>query len=383
MRMSRWLSVALIGVLAAPTALAAQRADLPSHSLVVSGYGTAGWLRGDGLSNGFFTSLAPIFLFSMSDRVFAEAELEFELEDGVTRTGLEYATVHYLASDRVTASAGKFLVPFGVFSQRTHPTWINRFPSAPPIYGGHGGVPGNTPLLPILMDIGAMASVVMPLNGIGRSIALVGYLTNGPRVEAAGDHEEAEEEEDGHGALPDLAYGASSGDNNADKMVGGRASLVLAPGFELNLSALTARWGTGEVGVNQGKPLRVAGYNLAAEYRPRGGLEFRTEWVWTRTDLEEVEDAASMIETRAQFGGYTQATWRRGPWEPVARFTLVDHNQGGDAETTWLRQYGVGLNYWFGPSVALMAGYEFNRDNFDQGMDLANDRFLIHWAFGF
>jgi hypothetical protein len=41
---------------------------------------------------------------------------------------------------------------------------------------------------------------------------------------------------------------------------------------------------------------------------------------------------------------------------------------------------GVGLDYWFAPSIALMAAYEINRE---QGIELDNDRFIIHFAFGF
>jgi len=369
----------ILGLLISPGLLGAQLNPQPSHGFVMSGYGTAGWSKAQGVPNGFFTSIAPILLFRMTDKMFAEAELEFALEDGATETGLEYATVHYLANDYLTVSAGKFIVPFGVFAQRIHPSWINRFTSAPPVFGSHGGVPGNDPLLPILADIGVMASAVAPLGGVGRSVTFSAYLTNGPRT---AEHF-GEEEDAGHGARPEFGFGSASGDNNDNKMLGGRVGLVLAPNFEVDASALTSRWGYAEVGGNLDKPLAFTGYNLAVEYRPRAELELRTEWVWIRTEMEEIEGASSVIETLPQFGGYVQAAYRHGVWEPVVRFSLVDQDQSSEHGDTQLKQYGLGLNYWFSPSIAIMAAYEVNRDAFASGADLPNNRLLIHWAFGF
>lgn len=374
-------SLAILGPLMGPAPLRAQLNPQPSHGFVLSGYGTAGWAKAQGVPNGFFTSVAPILLFRMTDKMFAEAELEFGLEDGATETGLEYATVHCLANDYLTVSAGKFIVPFGVFAQRIHPSWINRFTSAPPVYGGHGGVPGNDPLLPILSDIGVMASAVAPLGGVGRSVTFSAYLTNGPRT-AAG-HLGEEDDEPEHGARPEFDFGSASGDNNDNKMLGGRVGLVLAPNFEVDASALTSRWGHAEAGGNTGKPLAFTGYNLAAEYRPRAELELRTEWVWIRTEMEEIEGASSVIETLPQFGGYVQAAYRHGLWEPVIRFSLVDQDQSSEHGDTQFKQYGLGLNYWFSPSIAIMAAYEVNRDAFANGSDLPNNRLLVHWAFGF
>ena len=47
-------------------------------------------------------------------------------------------------------------------------------------------------------------------------------------------------------------------------------------------------------------------------------------------------------------------------------------------EGAW--QAGFGLDYWFGPSVAVMGGYEINRES---GVEIDNDRIIIHFAFGF
>lgn len=72
--------------LCTPLLLAAQGVPTrPSHSFVVSGYGTAGWLKTQRAPNGAFASLNPVLLFRMTDKIFAEAELEFEFEEGPPR----------------------------------------------------------------------------------------------------------------------------------------------------------------------------------------------------------------------------------------------------------------------------------------------------------
>ncbi len=355
--------------LTAPPTLQAQlnQPPRPSHGFVVSGHATAGWLEGDFVPNGFFASLHPVLLFRMSDQVFAEAQLAFSLADGDTDTGLGYAAAHYLAHDYVVLSAGKFLVPFGVFSERLHPSWINRFASPPPVYAPQGGIRGLAPLLPVLADVGVMAKVAAPLGGVGRSVTLAGYLSNGPQVDGT----------PGPGGRPAFDFGGASGDGNDSKMVGGRAGLVLAPDFEVDVSALYARWGRG---LATGRGLAFRGYNAAAQYRKRH-LEVRTEWLWLRTDVERGAGSGARVATVDQVGGYGQVAYRTGAWEPVLRFGLVD--QDTDAMNDRLTQYGAGLNYWLTSSSALKAAFEINRDRYDGGRDLANNRLLVTWALGF
>jgi hypothetical protein len=49
-----------------------------------------------------------------------------------------------------------------------------------------------------------------------------------------------------------------------------------------------------------------------------------------------------------------------------------------EEEGAW--QAGLGLDYWFNPSIAVMGAYEINRED---GPELDNDRFVVHVAFGF
>lgn len=181
--------------------------------------------------------------------------------------------------------------------------------------------------------------------------------------------------------LPMLTFGEFASDNNSNKMLGGRLGLVLAPRFEVNVSGLSAKWGEAEAQQNAGKGLSFWGYNLAVNYWV-AHFELRAEGFRTGTQIEQVlSGGAFEIATVRRWGGYAQASYRKGSWEPTVRFSLVEPNE--DQPSDRLTQYGVGLNYWFSPSIAVMAAYEVNRDKLDQGRDLPNDRLMFHWAFGF
>lgn len=376
MRTVLGLSVLL---LAAVPALSQEAVLRPTHTVVISGYGTAGAMKAQARPSSFFAQVAPIFLVQFTDRVLFESELEFELEEGATRTGLEYASISLLANDYLTVTAGKFLVPFGVFGQRLHPTWINRFTSMPPLFGHEGGIAGSVPLLPVLSDIGVMGSAVLPLRGPGRSITFSAFATNGPMPE---DETHGAQQMAGEHGGPDLGFGESVEDNNGDKMIGGRLGLVLAPQLEINLSALRAEWGHATTRPNVDRGLRFWGFNAAADIRV-GPLELRSEWVRLAVDEEEIDTLAmtSEIESVNKWGGYVQAAYRVAAWEPVVRFSLVDPSDHDPRDR--LTQYGFGLNYYLTPSISVMAAFELNRDRFDAGSDLENNRFLVHWAFGF
>ena len=219
---------------------------VPTNQVVITGYGTVGYnYRTQGQNeNEFTSSLNPIFLFQFQDRVLFEAEFEFELEGGVTETGLEYAQLDFIAHDNLTLVGGKFLLPFGVFGERLHPTWINKFPTAPPIYGHHVAAFGADPLLPIIADLGMMARGV--INPGALNIVLNAYAVQGPSIEPGTETDE----------VPELEFMASSSDDNTDKMLGARLDLVLPPWAEVNLSFLNGDYDEQSV-------LDLTGWNVA------------------------------------------------------------------------------------------------------------------------
>ena len=363
----RPLAWAVALVLLLPALSAAQEEDgegvttrvVPTNQTVILGYGTVGYAyetQGEN-ENAYTASLNPIFLFAFQDRFLFEAEFEFEFEGGVTATGLEYAQLDYIVNDYLVLVGGKFLIPFGVFGERLHPTWINKFPTAPPIYGHHVSAFGADPLLDIVSDIGLMARGQIQPGDF--NLALNVYTTQGPTFEGTLEA----------GEVPELEFPASSSDINTDKLIGARLDMALPPYAELNFSFFNADY-------DEENFLDLTGWNVAGEFH-YNGLEVRGEYLQTRQEIE----VATGFPTFRRHGFYAQAAYRWRNWEPVIRWTQVfDDQLDGQVTGQGAWQAGFGLDYWFTPSVSLMAGYELNNE---EGVELDNDRIVAHVAFGF
>lgn len=360
----RPLGIAVVLVLAAlgaPRPIAAQDGSgeriVPTNHTVITGYGTVGYnyrTQGENL-NEFSTLLAPVFLFQFQDKVLFEAELEFELTEGVTETGLEYAQLDYIANDNLVLVGGKFLLPFGVFGERYHPSWINKFPTSPPLFGHHVAEFGVEPLIPILSDVGVMARATV--RPVGARISLNAYATQGPGFE------------DGEEEIPEIEFAASSSDNNTNKMVGGRLDIAFLPLVEFNISYLNGDYDEFNV-------LDFTAWDVSAQFVYRQ-FQFLTEYVQTRQEIETFTG----FPTFKRDGFYAQASYRQGEWEPVFRWTQIFESElDGVPQEEGAWQAGFGLDYWLSPSIAVMGGYEVNRED---GVERDNDRFVLHVAFGF
>ena len=345
-----------------------EQSVFPFHGFLVSGYGSAGYDASflDGATpNQFSASLSPVLLFQIRDRFLFESELEFEIEEGVTATSLEYAEVLYALSNNVTVGAGKFLLPFNVFSERLHPTWINKMTGPPAIYGGHHGTPGPAdPLLPLLSDFGVQVRSAFDLGSWWYGTA-VAYVTQGPQLM----EEEPDTAADGH-AIPELAFGSSVEDNNEQKLVGARVGLGFAPYFEVNLSGMTGAYDP------DGRDFSALGVHLEVRHR---GFELHGEYTRTATELEP-EVPGEAAETARRSGYFVQLERRFGDVEPIIRWSQILAGKTEDATVTEPgHQIGLGLAFWLTPSVVLKGEYQVNREE----IEIDNDRFALQWAFGF
>lgn len=382
------LAAAAAWILATAPGVAAQQESTPYSGFLLSGYGTASFhavTENEVFSNDFNVALNPIILYSLGQDFLFETELEIALEDGQTDVGLEYAQIDFLGFEKVQFVVGKFLLPFGVFGERLHPTWINKLPSMPLLYGhAHRGVAEGA-LLPILSDVGAMLRLCQPVAGPW-SFDLSLYVTQGPEMvlldEAEGEEHShavvprigssipADSNHDGEGTasafdIPSVAFGSNFSDNNDNKMLGARMGVVGGGNFELYVSAFHAMY-------NDEDFLDIYGGNLSAEWR-RGPFELRGEGalVW-----QEFEQEAGTFPTLRSPAYYLQASRRIGELEPVVRWShLLDAKVSGEVARDELRQMAFGINYWLRPSVPLKAAFELNLDG--------DERLLLQWAYGF
>jgi len=162
---------------------AAQRAEKsanewknPQAVTHLAGYASVDYISPDNQNGAFVANFNPMFHFQYADKILWEAELEFKVEeDGSTEIGLEYSTIDLFLNDNMIFVAGKFLSPLGNFRQNTHPSWINKLPSAPAGFGHDGAAPAS--------------EVGMQLRGglnFGQQskITYAGYVGNGPEIVA-------------------------------------------------------------------------------------------------------------------------------------------------------------------------------------------------------
>ena len=366
--------------LAVLPASAQVRPASPLSNVVVAGYGTTSYtaMNGDELVNNFTASVSPVILYSMGNDLLFETELEFGLSGQVTTTSLEYAQIDYLGFERVQIIAGKFLLPFGVFSERLHPTWINKMPSSPPVYGhAHGGVVEGA-LLPVLSDAGVLVRLNQPLNS-DWTLDVSAWVSQGPRLvteeDAAGEHVDEHESAGKMGEsssassaevldVPLVGFGIAFNDNNENKMLGGRIGLVHGPDFEIYASGFHAMYDPENF-------LDIYGANVAIEYRT-GPIELRGEGVLVRQELE-IEDGFEFLNAK---GYYLQAARRFSDFEAVVRWGhLLDSKVMGELVRSEKRLLALGLNYWIDASIPIKVAYEIDFDGID--------RIMLQWAFGF
>ena len=378
----------MMGLLAASCAVAAplmaQEDAAPMSGFVLAGYGSALYGAGlDDFNSDFAASISPVLLYNLGEDILFEAELEFGVEGTATNTVLEYAQLDYLGFDRLQFTVGKFLLPFGVFGERLHPSWINKLPTMPLLYGHAHGGQAEEALLPLLSDLGVMVRYNQPLGGMDLNLSF--YVTQGPMrvdttaldpdghthsiVEAASVAAEGAGGTTAGSALtshnvPPVAFGVSVPDNNKNKLVGVRVGLVSGPRFEIFLSGFHSMYDENDF-------LDLVGGNLAMEYRA-GKSELRTELAWVG---QEFSDNGTYRYFNTP-GYYVQYGYRIGAVEPVVRWShLLPGTVEGADVTPERQELALGLDYWVLPSVPLKLAYELDPDR--------EDRLVLQWAFGF
>jgi len=334
-------------------------------------------------------SFNPIFLWRQSDRLLFEAELELELEHGATELALEYANMAYLLGDNLTVRLGLFLLPFGTFSERLHPRWINRLPSSP-LGFGHD-------------PIGPMRDLGIELRGntkIGsRSLNYSLYATNGPSLNDGTNHD-LEAEEAGM-----LNY-RNFDDNNANKAIGGRVAIFpfSSPSLELGFSGQVAGVGAHETDYEE---TFANLYALDLSYV--GNIGFLKGVIDLKGQLNsiKVDDAQYFSEEDSSYYSFenqSQVAYFQAAYRPsfvrnsvvknlefVGRYSQLSTPEGALWESEQ-SQYVIGLNYWLDWRTVLKIAYQVTDavteegpgdDEDAHGDEGSSNAILIHWAFGF
>lgn len=368
----------------------AQQNDFkPSDSqFMIRGFGSAGYSsidnNGDKTSSFNAGNFAPIFLFKASDRLMFEAELEFNLAGNDLEIGLEYADIMYILNDYMTVRAGKFLLPFGTFMERLHPSWINRMPTRP-LGFGHDGI--------------------APLSGVGaelRGAFRVGtgtmnysvYTTNGPRLKTPMGEEPLES-----GMLMFM----NLKDNNNNRAYGTRIGLLpfSDSSTELGFSYYTtSKTGTEDsMYENIGANLYAFDFSFVKQLPFIGGtVDVKAQYNNSKIDnitytVEEhdgeFEDLIFNNESKSYYG---QLSYRPTMSETnfiknlefVGRFSKLETPEGSGFETNQ-EEFSMGLNYWLNWHSVLKLNYQHitGEGGHDGGGKIDQKGLFLQWAIGF
>ena len=354
---------------------------------MIRGYGHTGFSysdSGDEKESTFLgPSLSPVILFKHSDRLMFEAEFEFELEDDELETGLEYADIMYVLNDYLTVRAGKILLPFGTFTERFHPAWINRLPTRPLGFGHDGITPGS--------GIGVELRGAFALEGPQLNYSV--YLTNGPRLNDGID----EPEEAG------MLHFSNFEDNNLNKAVGGRLGILpfSNSSVEIGLSGYsTSGLGDEETRYeNVGAFLYALDLSLVKQITSlKGIVDIKAQYNNSEVDTAEyIEVHEAGEEGEYTFDNNSDSFYGQLSFRPtmaennivknlevVGRYSFFNAPEGAEWEEQ-SEQFAFGLNYWLTwRSVIKLSFQTTEREGGHDNPGISNiDELFLQWAIGF
>jgi hypothetical protein len=324
------------------------------------------------------SAFAPIFLFKHSDKLMFEAELEFVLENNELEIGLEYANVMFVANDYLTIRAGKFLLPFGTFMERLHPSWVNRFPTKPLGFGHDGIAPSS--------GIGVELRGSVNLGGPRLNYSV--YSTNGPRLKDGSD------EPDEAGMLQFSNFE----DNNNRKAFGGRIGLLpfSDSSTEIGFSAYSTN-GTGvkeSVYEDVGAFLYALDFSLVKQIPAISGIvDIKSQYNNSKIDNAtyfDPEDGDTYTFDNESNSFYAQLSYRptMADSDFIRKLELVGRysNFNAPVDAEWAgksEQYAFGFNYWLTWRSLIKVAYQTTDSIGGHDGDGNTKGFFVHWAIGF
>ncbi len=342
-------------------------------NFMVTGYAFTRFSNAERRDSTFSAQFVPLFLWQPTDRLLFQAEVEFGLNgQGETEVELEYAEASYLVTDYLTLGAGKFLTPFGLFGERLHPAWINKFPDMPLIYGHDGLAP--------FTSLGIYARGGVPLGSTMFNYAV--YLSNGGTLNTGDD------EPDEAGML----HFENFSDLNNNKAVGGRVGFLPIPEIEVGASFNWSKVNPSGSEVGDVDAF-IWGFDITyvQEVDFLAGLfDIRFEFVRSEVDDTVFDPTGAsfgpLFYENNRDGFYAQIAYRPTKsdieflrdFEFVGRYDYLNLPAGAPEENDHER-WSLGVNYWLSPSTVLKFTYEHL--NVEEEPD--TDAFLAMFAIGF
>jgi hypothetical protein len=363
-------------------------------------------------TNTFALDFEPILLWQINDWMLFEGTIEANLPSGGSADyQLPVAALQMVLNDYATLVLGIYDQPFGDWYEDQSPFWVNRFITAPLLYGAN-------PLIPPT-DVGAQIRGGFQWGALGQVADYTVTASNGP-----GFSQSTCTANTPPSVLPSCPTGALVGDTLVG--VNNIKLNTHTPAFGARIRvyplAADSNFGRLELGAStyNGKWLNGFWFNswgLDFNYF-RDNLQTRGEWVQTYRQMPQGSGADNRQGWYVQVGYFLTglklpAIPERineliGKLEPLVRYSGINQRATvlGNIITTpqigttgspalfapHAREVSLGLDYWFAPSVVWQNQFDFELPRAggfysDTGQPVgatANDRaFVSQIAVGF
>lgn len=332
----------------------------PDIAFLIAGGASAGLSIPSGQSGSFnILDFEPIFLASYKDIIFLRSAIDFSLDDfGNTDVELSYINLNLFVNDYAVFGAGKFDSALGYFVQNLSPVWINRMPDAPVGFDGDQAAPQG--------EVGIRLQGAFPLF-CDMKINYSLFMSNGDHAFVDTDN-----------IVIDHIGSDGYVNNFGNYMYGGRLGFLPIPKLEIGISAATGKLALldltdGTTLLQRSRVYSAIGADFS--YKP-GNWDLRAEYIQQLISSQSGSIVPQGQKWKAWYGQI--AYWiPNTKWEPVVRYSkftcpVADQEQ---------RQWAFGVDYWFAPSIAAQAAFEFNKGQ--EGADTDVNQFLIQLVFGF
>jgi len=371
--------------------------DKPTHKSLISGYAFTNLEKNANEDAQFEVGFNPILLWSINDNILFESELEFELEDGKTNTALEYAQILYRVNSFITFGVGKFLNPSNVFAERYHPAWINKLPTMPLGFSGHGGIQ-------VIAGTQVGAQLRGGVSAGSMKFVYSVYLSNGPALNAAEGispysaglnsdagnlFNEGGGGEEAHGTAPNGTLNYSNiPDNNGNKAIGGRIGFIPVPEMEIGVSFESAT-----IGATDSKFQDVGAVTSSIDFSYVGDVEFlsgrldlKGQSVWLNVDNPNIDYLNYENNSNASYAQIAYQPYNVGSeflqdFEFVVRYDQINLPEASTFGIDQSRITG-GLNYWLNHSSVLKFAYHSTTSKLAAG-DETDTGFILQMSMGF
>jgi hypothetical protein len=338
---------------------------LGTHQFTVAGDAAGGFFYDKKTAqNTFSLQFQPIILYRMNDWILFEGSIAASLPNGSGASfALPVATAQIFINDYLEVNAGIFDQPFGDWYEDQSPVWVNRFITAPLLYGAEAIVPPT--------DIGVQLRGSMQWGALGQDADYTTWISNGPSFDSA---------------LPKPAVGQTlNPENNLGLNTNGRAfgtRLRFYPipieadlgRLELGASTYNGKWqdslwfnawGLDFAYLNRNLQLRGEFARTYRQMPTHSGLDNREGWYiqagyflqgLPSTKLsEELDNIIHRLELLTRYSGVNQSAIVTNE---ITTQPAIGFSGSPSIFSPHAREVALGVDYWIEPSIVWQTEFD-------------------------